>query len=107
MEDVCESFTEYRSKRRLKAEKEFGLSEPLSDNDKAREAAIQPEEQRRRAAIKVGDTVRNVYGQTGKVVDRQGTNLEVQPFGSTGSPENWHVSKSFKQRNVLTHEFAS
>jgi hypothetical protein len=48
-----------------------------------------------------GGIVRNVYGQTGKVVGRQRTTCECNRLAPTSFPENWHVTKSFKQKDEM------
>jgi tetratricopeptide (TPR) repeat protein len=42
-----------------------------------------------------GEAVRNTVGETGVVVEQNGTTVIVQPSRHTGSPENWHASKTF------------
>jgi hypothetical protein len=42
-----------------------------------------------------GEAVRNVYGETGVVINQHGTSLTVQPDRHTGSPEQWHADKTY------------
>jgi preprotein translocase subunit YajC len=43
----------------------------------------------------IGQRVKNTYGHQGTVVDVWDNAVTVQPDRHTGTPETWHITKTF------------